>query len=131
MEQFNAENHLEYSFDFIIHKCPQAAAAQTMLCNQHICVKFWRFERCHWLTMPAPRLLTIVLSHFSFHVNLTSAVLWCHYKASPHVLCEGNPATLISKSCSFELTFWRYFLLYHVLAPQSHRNSKHFYKTAT
>ena len=29
MEQFNAENHLEYSFDFIIHKSPQAVAAQT------------------------------------------------------------------------------------------------------
>ena len=28
MEQFNAENHLEYSFDFIIHKSPQVAAAQ-------------------------------------------------------------------------------------------------------
>ena len=28
MEQFNAENYLEYSFDFIIHKFTQAAAAQ-------------------------------------------------------------------------------------------------------
>ena len=27
-------------FDFIIHKYPQTAAAQTMLCKQCICVKF-------------------------------------------------------------------------------------------
>ena len=28
MEQFNAENHLEYPFNFIFHKSLQAAAAQ-------------------------------------------------------------------------------------------------------
>ena len=40
MEQFNAENHLEYPCDFIFHKSLQAVAAQTMLCKQHICVEF-------------------------------------------------------------------------------------------
>ena len=39
MEQFNAEKPLRV-LDFIFHKCPQAAAAQTMLCKQRICVKF-------------------------------------------------------------------------------------------
>ena len=28
MEQFNAENHLEYPFNFIVYKSLQAAAAQ-------------------------------------------------------------------------------------------------------
>ena len=40
MEQFNAENHLGYPFNFIFHKSLQAAAAQTMLCEQCICVEF-------------------------------------------------------------------------------------------
>ena len=41
MEQFNAENHLEYSFDFIIHKSPQAAAAQNCCANN---VSVWNFN---------------------------------------------------------------------------------------
>ena len=42
MEQFNAEKHLEYPFNFIFHKSLQVVAAQTMLCEQRISV--WNFN---------------------------------------------------------------------------------------
>ena len=40
MEQFNAKKLLGVPCDFIFHKSLQAVAAQTMLCEQHICVGF-------------------------------------------------------------------------------------------
>ena len=43
MEQFNAENHLEYSFDFI-HKCPQAAAAQNYVVQTTYLCEILMFE---------------------------------------------------------------------------------------
>ena len=67
MEQFNAENHLEYSFNFIIHKSLQAAAAQNYVVRTMYLCGILMFQEVSLTNhAPIPRLLTIVLSHLSF-----------------------------------------------------------------
>ena len=75
MEQFNAENHLEYSFDFIIHKSPQAVAAQNYVVQNNVSV--WNFDVSRGVIdqshlLPDCWLLCLVISHLSWEPDFSS-----------------------------------------------------------
>ena len=106
MEQFNAENHLEYPFNFIFYKSLQVVAAQTMLCEQRISV--WNFNVSKGIINQSPLfpdcwLLCLVISHLSWEHDFSSFMML--YKASSHVIMWRQPCNISFKIC-FVLLDW-------------------------
>ena len=137
MEQFNAENHLEYPVISYFTN-PYRQLLLKLCCENNVSLcGILMFQKASPINHPCSQIADYCAwSFLIYHGNMTLAILWWYCKASSHVIIWRQPCK-ISFEIHFVLLNWHlenafsFIMCQHLIVIDVLNILKFLYKTAT